>query len=705
MPKHQNQALPNAPSLLSRLRLLAASGTARLRTDSHWEAWLRRAERFGGFGFENTMLIWAQAPNAVLLNTYEGWHKAGRQVMAGSTGIRLITAGKAGDERVGSVFDLLQTEGKPVRVPQPRSALADVGADGHAWRTLRELAGREGFRVWKDAAEDSSVDWADHLIYVRAGEEPVAALAHQVAHVLLRHDVVGGGPVHSAVCQGLRKVEADSVTFLIERRFGMDTSAIAFPYITSWAGEDPRTDRARIIGAAGTKIIGAASKAFACIDTSGQAPARLVTGPRKAKAAASAAAVVAEAAPAVHASPGALPVPPLGERPRALALAQLEALRFYGDQVRRSWVPAYLEGRGFDAAARRDWSAGYAPGTWTAVTEHLRSKGFSDEIIEAAGLARRASRHTLIDTFRDRAVFPVRAPDGTVRGFIGRRAPGADPETVPKYLNTRETEIYRKGQLLFGLSEGRDALAAGATPVIVEGPMDAMAVTEAGGGKYVGVAPCGTAFTAGQMGELARACDLRTAGVIAAFDTDEAGQKAAVRAYDLLVGATGRPLSLTFGAGEDPASVLETRGAQALRLALDTFTRPLGDIVVDRLLAKFQPVLESIEGRFNARDAVAPVIARMAAIEWPRQTIRVAAKISLPPTEIADAVARAMPGPAASGAAPRAGPRPGRAAAQAAQDLPGPPAVARPTLLPPDSDHGVPRRPVITSAQARRSMQ
>lgn len=81
---------------------------------------------------------------------------------------------------------------------------------------------------------------------------------------------------------------------------------------------------------------------------------------------------------------------------------------------------------------------------------------------------------------------------------------------MPKYLNSRETDIYRKGSVLFGLHEGLSALSAGAVPVIVEGPVDAMAVTVAGGGRYAGVAPCGTAFTASQLGSLSGACDLRS---------------------------------------------------------------------------------------------------------------------------------------------------------------------------------------------------
>ena len=660
MPDKINPVIPNGSSLLPRLHALAASGTAGMRTSAQWEAWLRRAERFSSFGFTNTMLIWAQAPDAVLLRTYNDWRKAGRQVLAGSTGIRLITGDGDGAERVASFFDLLQTEGKPVRVPQPRGALDDIGADGHVWETLASLAEREGFRVVLGEA-GTGIDWEKRAVMIHPDGDRVAALAHQAAHMLLPHQVPGEGPAHGAACAGVRKVEADSLTYLIRRRFGVDTSAITFPYVTSWAGTDPRTDRKRIIAAVGERITTAASKAFDCIDASEHATALPVAGPRRAASSVPAARAVGAVA---------APVPAVGERARSLALVQLEALRFFTDQVPRSWVPSYLERRGFDASARRDWCAGYAPGTWTAITDHLREQGFSDEVIEASGLAKRSSRKTLIDTFRDRAVFPVRATDGTVVGFIARAAPGAGPD-VPKYLNSRETQIYHKGRVLFGLHEGREALVAGAMPVIVEGPVDAMAVTSAGAGRYVGVAPCGTAFTAGQLGELARVCDLRETGVLAAFDADAAGQKAAVRAYDLLSGVTERPMTVVFPSGQDPASVFAEQGGEVLRLALVNLARPLADTVIDARIAKYQAALGSVDGQFNALDAVAPVIARMTPMEWPRQAIRVSAQTGLTPVEVTDAVISAMP----AAADPRAGRSPGRAVAQAAKDTPGPPGV------------------------------
>src|ERR1039457_4522154 len=108
----------------------------------------------------------------------------------------------------------------------------------------------------------------------------------------------------------------------------------------------------------------------------------------------------------------------------------LDAERFYLGHLNCSWVPGYLESRAFGQATAAQWRIGYAPAGWTALMSHLRSAGHDDPAIEAAGLARRSSRGTLIDHFRDRVMLAIRAEDGTIAGFIGRALPDAGP-TVP----------------------------------------------------------------------------------------------------------------------------------------------------------------------------------------------------------------------------------------------------------------------------------
>jgi DNA primase len=130
-------------------------------------------------------------------------------------------------------------------------------------------------------------------------------------------------------------------------------------------------------------------------------------------------------------------------------------------------------------------------------------------------------------------MLPVHDEHGNLAGFTGRAHPDSGPD-VPKYLNTPETSVYKKGNLLFGLHQARDRLTRGAVPAIAEGPFDAIAVTLAGQGRYAGLAPCGTALTSTQIEALSRTADLRQTGILVAFDSDTAGRKAAVRTYHLL---------------------------------------------------------------------------------------------------------------------------------------------------------------------------
>jgi DNA primase len=236
-------------------------------------------------------------------------------------------------------------------------------------------------------------------------------------------------------------------------------------------------------------------------------------------------------------------------------------------------------------------------------------------------------------------MFPVRSVDGTVAGFIGRAPPGGEPV----YLNTATTELYHKGSLLFGLYEGSAALAAGARPVLVEGPLDAIAVSWAG---RVGVAPCGTALTATQVELLGWAmADPLSAGVNVAFDADRAGRAAAVRAYPLLRAITDDLWTVSLPTGSDPAEVLRTQGADGLAAMLDSSLLPLPDLVVDARLAEFSRWLEFADGTFAALRAVAPLIAGLPPDQVARQVARVATRLGCTYAEVTEAVtSRLLPG-------------------------------------------------------------
>jgi len=372
-------------------------------------------------------------------------------------------------------------------------------------------------------------------------------------------------------------------------------------------------------------------------------------------------------------APAQSSLPLAGEMPvphEDLVRANRDAAQFFQDRLAGSWVPRYLAARSLGPGLLARWQVGYAPAGWCGLAGHLRQLGYRDEVIEGAGLARRSVRGALMDTFRDRVMLPIRSADGTVVAFIGRAAQGAGAG-VPKYLNSPGTGLYDKSTVLFGLWEAREALARGARPVIVEGPLDAIAVAGAGGGRHAGVTPCGTALTAQHLAVLAAVADLRAAGVTVAFDGDQAGRLAAVRAYDLLIRFTAEVHAVVWPPGQDPAQVLENQGPDALAALLGKRIQPLADLVVDAELDKWSRWLCYAEGQINALHAVAPVIAAMPAAHVARQVGRVAERLDLSHTIVTSAVTDALPEVVAhtSGSQNFRGPPAGKAATSLVDNL------------------------------------
>jgi DNA primase catalytic core len=313
------------------------------------------------------------------------------------------------------------------------------------------------------------------------------------------------------------------------------------------------------------------------------------------------------------------------------------AARFYREHLAVSWAPAYLAQRGFGPAVQQRWHVGYAPAGRRALTRHLRAAGYRDALIVAAGLARRSRYGELSDGFRDRVMFPIRSPGGAVIGFIGRAGENADP-AVPRYLNSPATVLYDKGQALFGLCEARPALAQGAVPVVVEGPLDVMAVVTAGHGGCAPVAPCGTALTDCQVTALSQVASLDATGVLVAFDSDQAGQRASVSAYWLLLPHTDRINVVAFPAGRDPAQILHDHGPRALADMLARCVFPLADRVIDAQVARWERGLRFAEGRVAALRAISPVVAGLAPRDVPRQVARLAGRLELDHATVTEAV-------------------------------------------------------------------
>jgi len=323
--------------------------------------------------------------------------------------------------------------------------------------------------------------------------------------------------------------------------------------------------------------------------------------------------------------------------------AAFYAAQLAGDTPAAAHARQVLGQRGVSRAAVAGYEIGYAPPGWTVLAEHLRGRGYTDTQLLAAGVGLATRRGSVVDRFRDRLMLPVRDPSGQrVVAFIGRAL--AQDSGTPKYLNSPETVLYRKGDVLYGLGAAptRQALAGGAQPVLVEGALDAIAVTSAGGGRYAGVAPSGTALTAGQVAALhAAAGPLAERGVTVAFDADPAGRQAALRSYDLLRVAGAWPTHAALPGGQDPASLTQTHGPEALLAALDAGA-PLADLLLDERLERWADRLGWAEGQIGAARDAAELIATFPAEHVGPQVLRVAHHLGLEHAQVTSAVLDAV---------------------------------------------------------------
>lgn len=324
-----------------------------------------------------------------------------------------------------------------------------------------------------------------------------------------------------------------------------------------------------------------------------------------------------------------------------------DAADFYATRHGASWVPTYLEARGLGGALapQSPWQVGYAPRSWTALTDHLRQAGYSDSTLEAAGLSMRARTGNLIDRFRDRLMLPIRPDDARVVAFVGRARPDADAR-IPKYLNSPTTAIYRKGEHLFGLAEARTAIRAGATATVTEGPLDAVAVHLATGGGNAAVALCGTAFSPAHADALAAAASADSRAVVVATDPDPAGHAAAETAYHRLRAVGLLPWSADLPPGIDPAELLRAHGCDRLAAAVTTRARPLVDDLVERRIAAVSDRLRWVEGRVGAVRAVAPLLVDLDPQHRQHLSRHVADLTGVAPSTVTNEVAAARRRPA-----------------------------------------------------------
>ncbi|WP_203138713.1 DNA primase [Microbacterium sp. JZ31] len=335
------------------------------------------------------------------------------------------------------------------------------------------------------------------------------------------------------------------------------------------------------------------------------------------------------------------PAPETSGRSRLFAANAAAAEFFRGQLVSPEAEPArrFLGERGFDAGAAAHFGVGYAPKGWDAMLKALTAQGFSREELTTAGLVSTNQRGGVYDRFRGRLVWPIRDVTGQTIGFGARKL--YDDDQGPKYLNTPETPIYKKAQVLYGLDLAKRDISRGDPKrvVVVEGYTDVMACHLAG--VTTAIATCGTAFGSEHVTVLRRVMGDESASgeVVFTFDGDEAGQKAAIRAF----AEDNRFNAQTYVAiapdGLDPCDLRLQRGDGAVRGLLDHRV-PMFEFVIDRRIGGFD--LASVEGRIGALRSAAPIVAairdRMVRAGYERVLAR---KLGMEPRDVHGAVEQA----------------------------------------------------------------
>ncbi len=621
-----------------------------LRGSEAWTAWLDTAAKFHHYSLNNQLLIAGQRPDATLVAGYEAWKTHGRQVRKGEKGIRILapitrrrdpdptqnptTVGETGEQKrviAGftsvAVFDVNQTDGDPLPA-QPRPELLTGQAPDGLWDDLATQVGAAGFTLQRaeSAAQiggaNGVTDYLTKTVTVRADvsdAQAVKTLAHELGHVLLHSPDSSGRPD----CRGIIEVEAESVAYLVATHHGLDTGDYSFAYIAGWA--DATEDPAAALRSTAERVRGVAAQVLADpIPIDQDAAEQVAERATRSLGLAAAAQSSAERA-------AGLTGPTAGQ----IAAANRDAQEWFQAQAAAhpEWTQAVRD-RGIDPSVAVRLGIGWAPDTWTGLTNHLRQLGHSDATLTAASLSRVASTGRLIDTNRGRITFPYITADGTVAGFTGR-IHGAHPQNAPKYLNGGSNDLFTKGHHLHGLHNRTPATIG---VVLVEGPWDATAITYATSGHHLGISTNGTALTAHQAQQIA---NLRLP-VTVWTDPDTPGQNAAVRAHDLLVQAGITDARHVTTALADPSDYHRMFGPTATTDALAN-SRPLAHAVIDQRLDEVRN--HGLHRTIETIRQLGPTVMRLPHQQQGEIAQHIAQRTGLQPTTVATALAEGAPHP------------------------------------------------------------
>jgi DNA primase len=259
---------------------------------------------------------------------------------------------------------------------------------------------------------------------------------------------------------------------------------------------------------------------------------------------------------------------------------------FDGEEGKSIGLP-YFKERGFTIETIKKWGLGYSPESWEALVEHSKAKGFNAEVMVSAGLLKLRENGTHYDLFRHRVMFSIYSVTGKVIAFAGRKMSSTDPS--PKYVNSPETDLYKKSDVLFGLFQAKNSIKKSDKVYMTEGYTDVITLSQAGIENVV--ASSGTALTPGQIKLLKRFTD----NVTVVYDGDAAGIKASLRGIDLLLqdGLNVRVVSLPEG--QDPDSFCQKMGGEEFQAYLheheQTFIHFKAKLLIDE--CKQDPLMKS----------------------------------------------------------------------------------------------------------------
>lgn len=293
-----------------------------------------------------------------------------------------------------------------------------------------------------------------------------------------------------------------------------------------------------------------------------------------------------------------------GSRVRILAANQA-AEKYFIEQLASSEAAtgrAFLGERGFDKAAAEMFGIGYAPKGWNGLRDHLRSKAFTDEEMVNAGLVSSGDKG-VYDRFRGRLIWPIRDVTGQTIGFGARKL--YEDDQGPKYLNTSETTVYHKSQVLYGLDLAKRDISKQRQVVVVEGYTDVMAAHLSG--ITTAIATCGTAFGVDHIKVIRRIMgdDSGLGSVIFTFDPDAAGQKAALRAFSEEQRFAAQTFVAVAPDGLDPCDLRLNKGEQAVRDLIESRV-PMFEFVIRQVVSRYD--LDTVEGRVAALREAAPIV-------------------------------------------------------------------------------------------------